>query len=97
MSTPHFSVDNRKAYVPKSSSSGLVTVWIKSLPTDTSSLRTSLVKGSEPLNSKHEKIILDIPDKVGTVTSCPHVNDIKVEKTRGGPVGGAICGSPKVV
>ena len=64
---------------------------------NTSSLRTSVVKGSEPLNIAHEKRILNTPDKVGTVTSCPHVNDIKVGNIKGLPVGGVICGSPKVV
>ena len=64
---------------------------------DTLSLRTSIVKGSEPLNAAHVKIIFPTPTKVGTVTSCPHVNDIKVGKTREGLVAGDICGSPIMI
>ena len=72
-------------------------MWLKVSLTDTLSLRISNMKGSDPLNGWHPKVRLVTPDKVGTVTSCPHVNDIKLEKTRGGLVGGDICGSPIMV
>ena len=64
---------------------------------NTSSLRISNVKGSDPLNGEHERLIIDSAAKFVTVTSCPHVNDIKLPNIRGGMIAGDICGSPIMI
>ena len=59
------------------------------------SLYTCIVKGCDPLNGKHCIRTLPNPNKVGTLISCPHVSDIKVGNTVGGPCGATKFGSPK--
>ena len=97
MSVPHFSVDNRKEYVPRSSLSGLLIMWLKILLMGTLSLWISNVKGSDPLNGEHAIAINNTAAKFITVTSCPHVNDIKLVNNKGGLIAGDICGSPIMI
>ena len=65
----------------------------KLVPTDTPFLKTSVVMGSDPLNTIHE--IVKVPTPVdGRVTFCPHVKDTKVGNINGGDDGDTKFGLP---
>ena len=63
------------------------------LPKDTPFLKTSVVIGSDPLNTVHTIVKLSTPDD-GIVMLCPHVKSAKDGRTNGGTDGGTRCGSP---
>ena len=91
---PQHSVVNAKVYVPKSSSVGGIIVSGKLVPINTPSLKT-WGTGSDPLNILHWIIIENTGSKLVISASCPHVIDIKVGVTIGGPAGGNKFGSPE--
>ena len=63
------------------------------LPRDAPFLKTSVVIGSDPLNTLHVIAKISIPDD-GIVMFCPHVKTAKDGRTNGGDDGGTRCGSP---
>ena len=63
------------------------------LPKDTPLWKTSVVIGSDPLNTVHMIVKLSTTDD-WIVMLCPHVKSRKDGKITGGTVGGTRCGSP---
>ena len=95
MSCPQ-SFSTLKVYVPKSSSLAGARSNEKLLETNTESLYTSVVKGSDPLSIEHERETV-APAKVCTVASCPHVSAIKPGNTIESPTAGIKCGGSEKI
>ena len=77
-------------YVPKASLLAPAIMYGEEAPgINISSLYTSMVKGSDPLNAIHSIRMVVVSVKFGSATSCPHISYTKHSFPNGGPPTGS--------
>ena len=102
MVEPQCALDNTKVYVPKSLSVGEeMVVYIFTLVllycVNSPSLYNVQVKGCDPLDTLHKRMITAIFSSDPILTFCPHVNVMEFGSTCAGFNGSCICGSPTYI